>query len=342
MADRPNYEATADDDPRAADRRADLDLLTEATLAARRAPSILNTQPWVWQLRGNAAELWLDRDRHLPGLDPDGRLALLSCGAALHHALTTLRAQRYAGIVERLGDRRLPDLIARVRCGTACTPDYALSRAIYARRTDRRPFADQPLGAEDFDALQTVAHRHQVSLTILTSVQEAEFARIVAAADAVEHASRPMVRDLRAWTTRPVESGDGISSRSVTEGGDRAIAPRVFDPRQRPGLPLGPGTEGGTRHAVLTTREDQQLDWLTAGEALSDVWLTLTSRGLAASPLSEVIETRPAREALRDLLRTDRFPAIALRVGCPADLGRAVPASARRPESDVLRLPGGP
>ena len=43
-----------------ADPRAEIDQLVEATIAALRAPSILNTQPWRWRLVSDAAELWLN------------------------------------------------------------------------------------------------------------------------------------------------------------------------------------------------------------------------------------------------------------------------------------------
>ena len=51
-----------------------------------RAPSIHNTQPWRWRYRHGVLDLFADRTRQLPALDPDGRSLLLSCGAALELA----------------------------------------------------------------------------------------------------------------------------------------------------------------------------------------------------------------------------------------------------------------
>ncbi len=90
------------------DPRAELDQLAEATIAALRAPSILNTQPWRWRLVGNTAELWVDRARQLPNVDPDGRLLMLSCGIALDYALTALRAAGYRGEAHRLDNEHHP------------------------------------------------------------------------------------------------------------------------------------------------------------------------------------------------------------------------------------------
>ncbi|HTJ34686.1 MAG TPA: hypothetical protein VL738_15780 [Dactylosporangium sp.] len=95
--------------------RAEIDQVAEASIAALRAPSILNTQPWRWRLAGNHAELWADRSRQLGGLDPDGHLLLLSCGTALHHATVALLAAGFDADVSRLPDRERPNLVARIR-----------------------------------------------------------------------------------------------------------------------------------------------------------------------------------------------------------------------------------
>ncbi|WP_433531637.1 nitroreductase family protein [Micromonospora sp. CA-263727] len=56
-------------------------VLTQAT----RAPSVFNAQPWKWRIGGGVGQLSADRGRQIPSIDPDGRLLVLSCGAALHH-----------------------------------------------------------------------------------------------------------------------------------------------------------------------------------------------------------------------------------------------------------------
>jgi len=97
----------------AREQRAEIDQLAEATLAALHAPSILNTQPWRWRTRGNDVELRVDADRRLAGVDPTGRLQLMSCGAALNHALAALAAAGFAGDVVRLPEDGPPEVVAR-------------------------------------------------------------------------------------------------------------------------------------------------------------------------------------------------------------------------------------
>ncbi|GAA3455131.1 Acg family FMN-binding oxidoreductase [Dactylosporangium matsuzakiense] len=319
--------------------RAEIDRIAEATIAALRAPSILNTQPWRWRLATTHGELWADRARQLPGLDPDGRLLLLSCGTALHHATAALRAAGYRAEIERRPDPARPDLIARLRQGSPIDPDDELYRAIYQRRTDRRPFADEPPAAAVVDELRAAAERHNVHLHVVPPDQLTALAAAVAHAGAAEQTDPGMSADVLTWTTRSRDDRDGVTARSLTAPGRRSIAPRNLSPARPPSLEPGPGQDRGTVYALLVTDADEPADWLTAGEALSDVWLTLTARGLAASPISEVIEVAPVRLALHRLLGGVGHPAIALRIGVPVSDADPVPPAVRRSGTDVIGLP---
>ncbi|WP_344617607.1 Acg family FMN-binding oxidoreductase [Dactylosporangium salmoneum] len=318
--------------------RAGIDQVAEASIAALRAPSVFNTQPWRWRLAGDRGELWADRSRQLSGLDPEGHLLLLSCGAALHHATVALRAAGYAAAVDRLPDPERPDLVAWLRTGERVERDERLFRAIYQRRTDRRPFGDERPGAAVLDELRAVARRHGVQLRLVRDDQVPAFAAAVAHAGTVEHGDPRFRDDLLAWTTRAGFQRDGVSARTVVAAGGRTVARRDFAQAWPAGLAAGEGTDRGTVYAVLATEADEPRDWLAAGEALSDVWLTLTASGLAASPISEVVEVPGVREALRRLIGGVGRPAIAMRIGIPLPGSEAVPPSARRSGTEMVGL----
>jgi nitroreductase len=323
------------------DPRAEIDQLMEAALAALHAPSILNSQPWRWRARGCDVELRLDPERRLAGVDPTGRLQLVSCGVALHHALTALAAAGFAGDVVRLPGDGPTDVVARLRRGPAVAPDRSTYEAIYTRRTDRRPFADTPPTPADLNALRAAALRHGVRLQVLDHDQVEQFAGIVVTAAAAEHRVPAYERDVAAWSGRPRASGDGVAVNDMTTAGNHRVPPRNLALDREPGLPAGTGTDRGTVYTVLVVEGQQRSDWLAAGEAMSDVWLTLTARGLAASPISEVVEVPQANAALRRLLGWTGHPAVALRIGRPAQ-PLPPPRSARRSGIDVIGLPGDP
>jgi hypothetical protein len=310
--------------------RDEIDLVAEASIAALRAPSVLNTQPWRWRLSGAYAELWADRSRQLDGLDPDGRLLLLSCGTALHHAAVALHAEGYDADVERLPDTGRPDLVARIRRGAERPADGRLAAAIHRRHTDRRPFGDERPAEAVLGELGAAAERHGVHLHVMRPDQVTAFASAVAWAGAVEHTDPRFSEDVHAWTARPRPDGDGIAPHSVVAPGRRTIAPRDFGIEAPPFVDPGPGTDHGTVYALFVTDGDEPRDWLAAGEALSEVWLTLTDRGLAASPISEVVEVVPVRDALRTLLGGVGNPALAMRIGVPVRSNVPLPREQRR------------
>ena len=82
------------------------------------APSEYNTQPWRFKVTNRAIELYADRSRRLPRLDPDDRELTISCGAAFLNLRLALRHFGYAvtealngeeGIAKARSER--PDLI---------------------------------------------------------------------------------------------------------------------------------------------------------------------------------------------------------------------------------------
>src|SRR3954469_25979696 len=108
------------DSAASADRTA---VLADAAQASLLAPSVFNTQPWRWRIAGDTMELSADPERRLDVTDPEGRLLLLSCGTALHHARTALAGAGWSATVERISDEAHPQLLARIRLGAAGSLD---------------------------------------------------------------------------------------------------------------------------------------------------------------------------------------------------------------------------
>jgi Putative TM nitroreductase len=76
------------------------------------APSSHNTQPWLFKIRGDVLELYADRTRALPIVDPANRALTISCGAALFHLRIALRHFRLGEFMSYAGPfaMRISDL----------------------------------------------------------------------------------------------------------------------------------------------------------------------------------------------------------------------------------------
>jgi nitroreductase len=185
------------------DQTAALDI---AARLAMRAPSALNTQPWRWRVRADMLELRADRERQLASADPDGRLLLFSCGAALHHARTSLAADGYRIRTERLPDPAEPDLLARIRVTGRQAADAEAVRlrdAIGRRRTDRRAYGDTPVPAAMMERIRRAAEAEEAYLHVVLLAQMPMLAIATMHAAATELADPAYRTELTQWTHRP-------------------------------------------------------------------------------------------------------------------------------------------
>ena len=87
---------------------------------------------------------------------------------------------------------------------------------------------------------------------------------------------------------------------------------------------------------VLGTDDDARRDWLVAGQALGAVLLRATVAGVAAQPVTSVLEVPVLRARLRSALGLVGFPQMVLRAG----YGSAGPASHRLPVDRILDVVG--
>jgi hypothetical protein len=84
----------------------------------------------------------------------------------------------------------------------------------------------------------------------------------------------------------------------------------------RPGtMPVGAGHDRAAVYALLFGDGDGPQNWLRAGEALFAAWLTATTIGVSAVPLSGVVEIAADCHTLRHLLGGLGHPYLALRLG---------------------------
>ncbi|MFC4108573.1 Acg family FMN-binding oxidoreductase [Micromonospora zhanjiangensis] len=316
-------------------------ILAEAARRALRAPSVFNTQPWRWRIGPDGLELHADRDRQLAATDPDGRLLVVSCGAALHHARVALAAEGYRAEVTRFPEPGQPDLLARIRVtgrGEPTDDDVRLGAAIDRRRTDRRGFGDPPVPAAAVDRLRAAAERNGGYLHVVRKDQLPMLAVATAHAAACELADPAYRAELARWTNRPPTSGDGVPASTAVRQAPRRVPVRDYAVGTEPGLEVGAGRDRGATYGVLFGATDEPAGWLRGGEALSAVLLTAVVAGLAAAPISDPIEVDWPRRLMRDLLAGLGEPYLVVRVGVPTGQDDPPPVP-RRDADQVIEFP---
>jgi nitroreductase len=308
--------------------------LRRAASAGIRAPSLHNTQPWLFRLRDGGIEILADPARRLPASDSAGWAVRISCGAATYNARLALAAAGTPAEVTLRPDSREPDLLARLTSGTTRSPTYAedeLFRAVPHRYSNRAPFWPNPVPAEDRVQLLEAAREEGAWLELLVGMTALSgFAEIAKSADRVLRRDVGYQSELIGWTHADA-APDGVP---VTAGAPLAeshdlLPQRMFSDRRRaPGHDYEPEPLVG----ILGAAGDTQVDQIVAGQALQRVLLTATAAGLATSMISQPIEVQAARDQLRRSLRQAGVPQMAVRIG----YGSPGQPSPRRALSEVL------
>ncbi len=313
-------------------------VLRDVAEDAGRAPSILNTQPWRWRLGRDRIDLYADRSRQLASLDPAGRLLIVSCGAALHHARVALSYRGYEPHVERWPTTDAPDLLATVSIAGPHRPgreDLDEYHSLRKRRTERRLAPEIQVPADTLRALQAYADREHVRLHHLTDSQLPILATAAKVAQQSEDSDRTRLAELRDWERRARATGQGVPPETVVAPVQRPVPLRDLTSGGATLLHAGMGDDTYAEYLVFATEGDGPADWLRAGEATSAVWLAATGRGLSGSVISDVIEVPDARRLLGSVIETASHPQLVMRIAVDSQ-PTPPPVTPRRPGNEYI------
>lgn len=318
------------------------DALSACLRAAAAAPSIHNTQPWLFHvdapagdLSGASVDVRVDRGRRLHVLDPDGREMFISAGAAVFNLRVALAAAGHRTSVHRVPGAD-PDLAARIVVGTAQPPSgaaLALNAAIPRRHTNRRPFADRQIPYGTMEELRGAATAEGASLLDVGPELRDAVLSLTRTAERRMLSDPAYLRELAAWTNpSSIGRADGMPRHVLGPRGKDASLP-LRDIGLGLGLPASVVEfEPDPTLVLLYTPDDTVGDWVRAGEALQRIWLTATVRGLAVTPMSQLTEVDAIRALLADS-GARYVTQMVLRIGHP--LSPALPTP-RRPLPDLL------
>jgi len=310
-------------------------------LDAGRAPSIHNTQPWLFISSARGLRIRADRRRQLSIVDPDGRQLLISCGCALFNARVSATAAGLRPRVRRFPSRVDADAVADIAIvgdgSAAARPSVGrLQPFIEVRQTNRRRFAADPVPAGLVSALAAAARaEHTELIHVADPVDRSVIADLAQYADRIELLDPAYRAEVRAWTTNDPERRDGVPALVVPRVGPPSLDElpmRDFDSYGAGFLPAVTASSTEQCLLLLTTADDDRMSWLRCGEALERVLLEVARNGFTARPFSQLIEVPTTRVQLRTELRLAGHPQLLLQVGRAAP----TPGTGRRPLREVL------
>jgi hypothetical protein len=327
------------------------------------APNPHNTQAWRFRpLSDVEALLYIDEHRLLPETDPPGRQIHIGAGCCIETLAIGMSTHGYATNVEYLpeGAHELEEYgrkpVARIRLipGGAPTPD-GLAEFILVRQTNRKPYQGPFLTPDEAARIRSEAADNSSGLIIITRPEEMRpLLDIFYRAWEIEATTPRLYEETRIWfrfdekqrrahrdgLSVPQLGMDGVKRRFIEFALRKGNPKQWFSPRSiRSSLKsYRTGIESARGVILLTTRTNEQLDWLRAGRAFARLGLVLTRLGLTSHPYSQVLEEFPEMAELQaefnDLVGVPEPEKVqmAIRVGRAE---RAYPAPRRDPR-DVL------
>jgi nitroreductase len=316
--------------------------ITSATLdavadAARLAPSIHNSQPWMFRRLDSGLGVLENQERSLPVVDPMGRDRLISCGAAVLNARVAMRAHGLVPAVSLLPEPAEPTLLALIRA-TGSHPvsaeDCALADAVPVRRTHRRVYRSHLVAEGDLLELRRAVVAEGARLNLADPAARRRLAHLLRRAVRGQAADPELRGEVERWVRRDAgqRAVDGIPRESL---GTSPFPVDSLVHAGHQGAPEASGVEEEmTRSTVLviSTRGDTRLDWLVAGLALERLLLVATSKGLVATFADQAIQDPELRSEVAEVMGIWGRPQVMLRIG------RAVveaPPTPRRPLADL-------
>lgn len=277
------------------------------------APSVHNSQPWLFRARDErAAEVLPDLARHLRAVDPMGRQLHVSVGALL----ATLRwAARGLGVP--LGvERARNEAPAVIELGTAAVAaDEAAASAVRERRTVRAPYEPGALSGEARDALE----RLEAPGCSLVLVDDREQLELLAELVALGTRRAFAAPDFREELATHLDGEEGILAPAT----GLARAGRWLQAKALEHVDVGALQAAERRRhvvassavLVVVSERDDASAWSSAGELLGDAWLAATRHRLAAQPLTALVESATERAVLAEALGGGVHVQAMLRVG---------------------------
>jgi hypothetical protein len=282
--------------------RVDGDVSHTVALAASRAPSAGNAQPWRISVGDNQVTVSVDPLR-TSILDICHRASAVAVGAAAFNATVAAAAQNALGEVTVSESDADSPLTTTIRLGTGTDRDLAgLMRPMLARRTTREHGTTSPIGEERLAAITTAARARGAEFHVLTERRDIDsIADILAAADRIRyltpHLHAEMLDEVR-WQCDPDPADDRIDVGSLALDDDDLAALDILRRSDvmsylsawAAGTSLGDSTRDRIRASsalgLVTVQGHTLADYARGGSAMEASWITANDRSVAVHPVS--------------------------------------------------------
>ena len=336
-----DYEAAANEIRRPVEKNGNK--LRELVRLATLAPSSHNTQPWKFKIAADNIQIYPDRTRRLPAVDPDDRELWISLGSALENLLVAAEHFGYhpEATYHLAGTAADHITVALEKTGAVPASRAGLFEAIRTRQCTRREFDGQPVPTQRLDQLSAAATGAGIAPLLFTGAAMEPLLEYVKVGNAHQMTDDKFKTEMVHWVRfndrEALASRDGLLGRG---SGNPSL------PRWVAQLFIGSALNAQTQDKkdelnirssagllLFTSQRNDPAAWLDTGRAHERFALLATALGLKNSYINQPCEVPELRAQVQTHLSLNGgFPQLLARFG----YGPAMPRSLRRPVSEVL------
>eukprot|EP01117_Protostelium_nocturnum_P014961 TRINITY_DN5754_c0_g1_i1.p1 TRINITY_DN5754_c0_g1~~TRINITY_DN5754_c0_g1_i1.p1 ORF type:complete len:450 (-),score=94.11 TRINITY_DN5754_c0_g1_i1:59-1408(-) len=313
------------------------------------APSIYNSQPWLFRVEGNSIEIFPDTKRSLAIVDPNDRQLRISCGAAFYNLRLAATHFGFEHTTELSPESGAIARITLTKITTDATKESSafppsdsflpstsqtehLFQAITARNSDYEDFDPTPISEEEIRTLKSVAEEENgiwfQPLTDPSSRKSA--AALISEADLKQSDYIPYRQEVAKWIRAASGNGDGRDGVPCCQFGISSLQYWMgsylrsgnwlkFSAQSHKKL-----VENAPLVAVLGSKLDTDREWFVVGQNLQKILLCASHLGLSVSQQNQALELPELRGKLQSVVSQSKdmqdnqlsgLPQVVLRMG---------------------------
>lgn len=272
--------------------------------AGIQAPSGDNAQPWRFQVHDNTIQVFLDQRADNSFFNYNQYATIISCGAALENMRLAASQLGLKAISETFPDERRKNWIASLTLKAGENNSDPLSNLIWERCTNRKGYEKRPLHPRAMKRVRAVVDDFPgMSLHLITAPEAMkQLGRLVYQVDRIRTEHRPLHEHLNKMIRfTPAEANrtrSGLPLKNLEAGLPGEIFLKITRPwcvmNAMNWLGLGrfvalhalQSVHHSAGCMLLTSKGTSRKDFLTGGQALQRLWLTLTHQGIAMQPMA--------------------------------------------------------
>lgn len=279
------------------------------------APSIHNSQPWKFAVRGDEIRVLADRTRQLKVADPDARELYISVGCAIENLLIVATYFGLHTTVTYFPDPQDEVWVATISfsegAGAPSLVDQEIFHAIALRHTNRQTYANKPLTENDLQRLGASVREPDVTLQVSDDTHlKLAVNALVVSADITQFADPNYRDELSNW----IQQGEFGYRWLISRMGQ--LATTYLASHHKTVKPEADIVINAPLLALITTHADDRRSQVKAGQVFERLALQATTLNIGIQPLSQIVQVRELKpELLRLFGAATEFPQMVFRLG---------------------------